>query len=140
MALFPRVPPGNFTIADLFVFGLGLIRAIASFSAMLAVAAILWGGLRIITSGGNEEQVKSGKAIVIYALGGLAVIVLSFVIVGQVLRLIEAKCPFDSQTIQELVKKADTITPANEKQAYLEQLRNTVAANPDCASLLNSIP
>ncbi|MEZ4180339.1 MAG: pilin [Candidatus Doudnabacteria bacterium] len=52
--------------------------------AMLAVLFIIYGGYLYLTSGGNDSQVKKGKETVIYALVGLVVIVMAWVIVQTV--------------------------------------------------------
>jgi hypothetical protein len=52
------------------------------FLALLAIIFIVIGGVRIIASGGNEEQLTKGRKTIIYAAIGLLVIVLARLIVG----------------------------------------------------------
>jgi hypothetical protein len=46
-----------------------------------AVLAIMWGGLKMISSAGNEEGKESAKKIVIFATGGLLLAVMSQAII-----------------------------------------------------------
>jgi hypothetical protein len=48
----------------------------------LAVLFVIIGGFRYLTSGGNEEAAKKGKKTLIYALAGIAIVVLSYAIVN----------------------------------------------------------
>ncbi|MFH2105605.1 MAG: pilin [Parcubacteria group bacterium] len=50
-----------------------------------AVAAIVYGGVIYISSAGNEESIKKGKSIVTYAVIGLAIAILAYVIVSFVI-------------------------------------------------------
>ena len=42
-----------------------------------AVAAIMWGGLKMISSAGNEEGKESAKKIVLFAVAGLLLAIMS---------------------------------------------------------------
>lgn len=75
----PLPPTADFTVADVIV---SIIRYLLSFSAALAVLAIILGGIRYIISGGNQEAVVQAKKIILYSLLGIIVIILSFVIVN----------------------------------------------------------
>jgi len=58
----------------------GIIRkvsvVIATIAGIFAVIVLVMGGIRFITSGGNPEQVSQAKRTIIYAVIGLAAIVL----------------------------------------------------------------
>jgi len=138
MAIIPAVPAENLTIGHIFVIGLNLIKGISGFSTMLAVGAIVWGGVVIIGSGGNEEKVKSGKGIVIYATAGLVVILLAWVLVSQTLRLIEAKCPYGNTSTQvdSALRQASRDPKGVFKQELYEALKKSAKANPECINLI----
>ena len=87
--------PENYTPNSVVSFMKDTINLILYFSAVIAGIMIVWGGLKIITSGGNEEQVSSGKNIVKWALIGLVVIALSYTIVGYTLAVFQLKNPPD---------------------------------------------
>ncbi|NQV13458.1 MAG: hypothetical protein HQ530_04120 [Parcubacteria group bacterium] len=50
-----------------------------------AVAAIVYGGVIYISSAGSEENIKKGKSIVTYAVVGLSIALLAYVIVSFVI-------------------------------------------------------
>lgn len=52
---------------------------------VVAVIMIIVGGFRYITSGGNQESVKSAKNTIIYAIIGLIIVALAQIIVKFVL-------------------------------------------------------
>lgn len=54
---------------------------------MLAVIFIIVGGFKFTTSGGNSDSVKSAKNMIIYACVGIAVVILSQVIINFVIGL-----------------------------------------------------
>jgi hypothetical protein len=91
--VFPLSEPENFTPCGLIELGDYLSGIILTFSGLTAVAAIVWGGIKIITSGGSEEGVASGKNIVKWAIVGLVVIIFARVFVSQTLRILQARLP-----------------------------------------------
>lgn len=52
---------------------------------VVAVIMIIFGGFKYITSGGNQESIKSAKQTLVYALIGLVIVALAQVIVKFVL-------------------------------------------------------
>lgn len=60
---------------------MGILNYVLGFLGVLAVAMIVYGGFTYMTSAGNEERVKSGRAILTYAIIGLLIVILSWVIV-----------------------------------------------------------
>lgn len=59
-----------------------LINIVLVFSGMISVAFIIYGGLIMVSSAGNESRVTKGKNTLIYAVAGLIVSILSFSIVA----------------------------------------------------------
>ena len=51
----------------------------------LSVGLVIWGGFKYMTSSGDSGKVKSAKNIILYGLIGLAIVILSYVIVKFVL-------------------------------------------------------
>jgi hypothetical protein len=47
----------------------------------IVIAMMVWGGFLFMTAGGNEERIGKGKKVLTYAVGGVIIIVLSYVIV-----------------------------------------------------------
>jgi hypothetical protein len=66
----------------------GIITYLMGLVGILAVAALVWGGIMYMTSAGSEERVKQAKNIITYAIIGLVVAVLSYIIVNTVIQAI----------------------------------------------------
>lgn len=64
---------------------LTIINYFLGFLGLLAVIMIIYGGVTYVTSAGNDESVGNAKKIIMYALIGIIVILLSFVVVNTVL-------------------------------------------------------
>lgn len=69
---------GNITIAQLLT---KVITWVLSFAAAIAVLFLIFGGLQYVTSAGNKDRIEKAKQTILYAVIGLIVIALSFVIV-----------------------------------------------------------
>jgi hypothetical protein len=54
----------------------------------LAIVILLWGGISIMVSGGNEEQLKKGKQIIKQGLIGAAIVVCSGFILSLLLEFL----------------------------------------------------
>ncbi|PIZ00399.1 hypothetical protein COY62_02755, partial [bacterium (Candidatus Howlettbacteria) CG_4_10_14_0_8_um_filter_40_9] len=62
-----------------------IVNYILLFAAAIAVLFLIIGGIKYIVSQGNEKAVESSKHTILYAVIGLLIIILSFVIVRFVL-------------------------------------------------------
>lgn len=69
---------------DLMSFILSSISNFLSIVGTLALLIIVWNGLRYVTARGNEEQTKSARAGILWALMGLILIILSYVVIQAV--------------------------------------------------------
>ncbi|OGM93638.1 hypothetical protein A2524_03550 [Candidatus Wolfebacteria bacterium RIFOXYD12_FULL_48_21] len=65
---------GNATITDVLN---RLIDYGIAIAASLAAIMILWGAFQIMTSAGVEKKYAAGKQTILYALGGLVIIILA---------------------------------------------------------------
>lgn len=74
-------PTSDLSIADMIA---KLVLYTLGFAGAIATVFVIYGGLRYITSNGNSEQIDSAKKILLYAILGLLVIALSYVIVKSV--------------------------------------------------------
>jgi hypothetical protein len=72
----PRVIIGN------------IINAMLGIVGSLALAVFIFGGFTWVTSAGNDEKIKKGKDMVMWAAMGLALIFTSYAIIGFVLNAI----------------------------------------------------
>jgi hypothetical protein len=68
-------------------FILGILIPVLFFMALLAVLVIVIGGIMYIVSLGDEDRTRTAKRIILYALIGLAVILLAGVLVNFVILL-----------------------------------------------------
>ena len=57
-----------------------VIQAALSFSGVVALFFIIWGGIRYITSQGDQKQIDNARKTLTFAIIGLVVIMLSFFI------------------------------------------------------------
>jgi hypothetical protein len=57
------------------------IRLLLYFAGIIAVLFLIIGGYYYLTARGNEEQATKGRQTLIYALLGLSIVILSYVIV-----------------------------------------------------------
>ncbi len=69
------------TVGDLI---LSVIRILIGLLMAITVLFIILGGYQYVTSAGNEEQAKRGRRTLTYAIIGLVVVILSYVIVNTV--------------------------------------------------------
>jgi len=73
--------------------GEGSIRALAlkivnyflTFLGVLAVIMIIYGGVTYVTAAGKDEAVGNAKKIIMYALVGIIIVLLSFALVNTIL-------------------------------------------------------
>jgi len=55
------------------------------FLGIIAVIMVIYGGILYITAAGNQENIDKGKKIIMYAIVGIVIILLSFALVYTVL-------------------------------------------------------
>jgi hypothetical protein len=58
------------------------IRTILGIVGSVALAVFIYGGILWLTSGGNEQRIKKGKDVILWATLGLVVIFAAYAIVG----------------------------------------------------------
>jgi hypothetical protein len=63
-----------------------IVRYILGIIAVIATLMFVWGGVMMLTSGGNADQVKRAKETLTWAAIGVIVIMLSWVIIKAVLQ------------------------------------------------------
>ena len=79
------VPSDALTINKVISFGIGLLFAIA---VIAAVAFLIWGGIRWITSGGDKGKVDTARGTIVASIIGLVVVLLTFVILNFVVQIL----------------------------------------------------
>lgn len=58
-----------------------IVQFLLGLIGILAMAALVWGSIRIIASFGNEQAVATGKRIILWAVIGLALAIISFFVI-----------------------------------------------------------
>lgn len=71
--------PAGASTASEFIYG--IINILLAIIGLLSVLYIIIGGFRYVTAHGNEEQAEGAKKTILHAIIGIAVVILSFVIV-----------------------------------------------------------
>lgn len=79
------VVPGTPSPFPIITRALIIVSYILTFMALIAVAVIIYAGIRMILSLGNEEEFKNMRSLIFRAMLGLFVILVSYVIVGLVI-------------------------------------------------------
>lgn len=74
-------PLGSTTVADIIVTATRYLLGLVGF---LAMAALVWGGVLYIISLGNDQYVQQAKKVIFWAIVGLIIIMLSYVILSTV--------------------------------------------------------
>lgn len=72
------IGPTNMTIVNVFI---GVLRVALGVISLVALSMFIYGGLVMLTSGGNPEKVKKAKDTLVWAILGLATILFSGAIV-----------------------------------------------------------
>jgi|SRR3989338_3039906 len=62
-----------------------IVNYFLTFTGIIAVLFIVYGGFLYITSAGDPEKAKKGKTILIYSIIGIVIIVLAFSVVNSVI-------------------------------------------------------
>jgi hypothetical protein len=64
---------------------LTILNFFLGFLGLLAVVMIIYGGILYVSAAGAQEKIDKGKKIIMYAIVGIVIILLSFAIVNTVL-------------------------------------------------------
>ncbi len=64
---------------------LRIVNYFLTFLGLIAVIMVIYGGITYVIAGGEEEKIGEAKKIIMYALVGLVIILLSFALVNTVL-------------------------------------------------------
>lgn len=89
-----RVPRGGpTTIEELFTLFVRAVMWLLVFGVIIAIAGVIFGGIRYATGGGSTETAGTAMKIVIFALVGVAVILLAVVLVNLVANILGVEVP-----------------------------------------------
>lgn len=71
-----------------------IINAAAILAGVASIFFIVWAGTRYITSGGDPEKVAKARGTITFAIIGLVIILLSFLIIKIFTQVTGADCSF----------------------------------------------
>ncbi len=64
---------------------LNIVNFILIFLGLIAVIMIIYGGITYVTSAGNNENVEKAKKIIMYAIIGIIIVLISFALVNTII-------------------------------------------------------
>lgn len=64
---------------------LKIVNFFLGFLGLIAVIMIIYGGITYVTSAGNEEKAGEAKKIIMYAIVGIIIVLISFALVNTVI-------------------------------------------------------
>ncbi len=89
-----RVPEGGpSTIEEVFQLFVKGVLWLFVFAILASIAGVIFGGIRYTTGGGSADAASTGTKIVIFSLVGVAVILLSFILVNLVASILGVEVP-----------------------------------------------
>ena len=65
-----------------------IINLLTQVALSLAVLMMVWGGIQLAIAGGSEEKVAEGKKTLTQAVIGLAIVLASWLIINELLKLL----------------------------------------------------
>lgn len=80
--------PADYTTADIGTLITNITRLALLLAGGIAIVYIIIGAISYLTAYGNEEKATQGKKTVTWALVGLAVVILSEMLINEVMRFI----------------------------------------------------
>ena len=79
---------GDCELDDFVRLGTGVAKIILGATGSLSLLMFVYGGVVFLISAGNKEQVEKGKKIIIGALIGIAIVFLSYTIIGYLITIL----------------------------------------------------
>lgn len=81
----PEVDPSGTGEGSLRVVVVQMVDYFLGFLGLLAVIMVIYGGVLYVTAGGKEEQSNKAKKVIMFAVIGLIIILLSYALVNTVI-------------------------------------------------------
>ncbi len=83
----PLNPLGNTSGGAPEIYG-RIVRGLLGFAGVGALLYFIWGGIVILTSGGNSDKVKQGRDAILWAAVGLVIAFSSYIILNFVIKAV----------------------------------------------------
>lgn len=87
-------PTGPCDFCDGLIVTSNVVQFIWQIAFVIAVGMIVWGALQLMTSGGSEERVSKGRKTMTAAVTGLAIALVAWLFVNELLQLLSGKPGF----------------------------------------------
>src|SRR3989344_6158133 len=85
-------PEGVATLNCIHVVFQNIVNWALIFAGVAALFFVIYAGIKYVTSGGEEEKIKSARETLTYALIGLVIIILSFAIINIISAITGVTC------------------------------------------------
>lgn len=124
---------------DVFPVIANIIQFLLALSAILAMGAIVWGGIMYIMSLGDESKAEKAKGVIKYAIIGVIIVLLSFVIVSFIKTQLTANAPsFGISTVyaQTTDTKKGFTSGIDAIDKLIKPKDSGLATNPDIIAVI----
>lgn len=111
-----------------------IVKYLLSFLGIVAILILIYGGFVWMTSRGDAKRVELAKKIIINALIGLVIVILSYVIVNVMLRTVERVLSPAVITCSGPADAGKDCTPAGGCQSTCNASSQCVQNNPSCVT------
>lgn len=65
---------------------LQIVNFFLGFLGLIAVIMVIYGGIQYVTAAGNQEQIDKAKKVIMYAIIGIIIVLISFALVNTVIQ------------------------------------------------------
>lgn len=87
-------PTGPCNLCDGLIVVSNIVQFLWGIATAIAVAMIVWGALQLMTSGGSEERVSKSRKTMTAAVTGLAIALVAWLFVNELLQLLSGNPSF----------------------------------------------
>ncbi|MFC1599933.1 hypothetical protein ACFL3T_02810 [Patescibacteria group bacterium] len=64
---------------------LNIVNFFLGFLGLIAVIMVIYGGITYVTAAGNQESIDKGKKVIMYAVIGIVIVLISFALINTVI-------------------------------------------------------
>lgn len=91
-----NIAPYHCTFCDGAIVTINIIEMLLVFGVIIAVIMALYGGIRLMTSGGSQTQISQGKDIIVKAVVGFIIVSCAWIIVSTVFKILTTKTDWNT--------------------------------------------
>lgn len=85
----PATPQEGCQVNDIFTTAIRLINYLFAAIGVISVGGVVYGGVLMVTSGGNQASVAKGKKAMVNSLIGMGIVLVSVLVVRTVFQLLQ---------------------------------------------------